>query len=102
MQQTLFQFAIISVLFQSIRGNIGSAYLETKRHLENFNNDGSQDRAYTFLNIHNGTVAEASPNLPRIRRQDGGNNPSAYSVSFTGDNNDFIKTIYSGEGSGVN
>ena len=102
MWQVLIQFAIIfSVLFQSIQGNID--YLETKRHAGSLNNiNGFRDHrdTNTFLNIH--SEAATDPNLPRGRRQSGGNNPSAYPVTFVGDDSDSIRTIYSGEGSGVN
>ena len=103
MWQVLIQFTIIfSVLFESIQGNID--YLETKRHyagsLNNINGFLDHSDTNTILKIH--SEAATDPNLPRDRRQSGGNNPSAYSVTFVGDDSDSIKTIYSGEGSGVN
>ena len=103
LQQIVIKFAIILVLFQCIQGN--SDYLETKRHSRIFNSFqdlNNREHTNAFLNIHNHNGAAADPKSPRVERQSGGSSPSAYSTTFTGDDSDFIRTIYSGEGSGVN
>ena len=98
MQQILVQFAIIFVLFQSIQGNID--YVNTKRHLEpeSFNN-GFRYHAKSLYNEAS-VAADASPNLPRTRKQVP--SISASTINFVSDNSDSVLTIYSGEGSAVN
>lgn len=101
LQQIIVRFAIIFVLFQCIQGS--SDYIEIKRHSGGFNSfqdPTNRDHTNAFLNIHNGPAADQKSS--RVQRQSGGNNPSAYSTTFTGDDSDFIRTIYSGEGSAVN
>lgn len=95
MRQILTQFTIISVLFQCIQGYTISHFKSERR------SESLSDHFPEHELIRNGATVDTSPNLPRVSRQ-GGNNPSAYSYSFTRDNSNYSRTYFSlGEGSEV-
>ena len=108
MWQIITQFAIISVLFQTrfqcIKGNMIASMIDRFKSEMHSESDNDHFLDHEFVKIHDsdGATADASLNLPRVRRQ-GRNNPSAYSYSFYGDDSRYGRTIYSlGEGSKVN
>ena len=108
MQHALVHLVIIFLFFQCIQGTIRR--FNSQRHSGNADLYNVDSHFVQKLNRLPGSdkykAVDELPKLLRARRQDvGGNlggNPEAYSFNLTGDDRQFARVLYSGEGSQVN